>query len=372
MRGVRLVLLLDALAAALSGAAVLFAVGVPLAAAGRLGPRHLLALAALSGVAVLAIGGALLVRSVGRPVERVLRAADRLGAAGAGMPVLAPAGGREVASLGHVAVAFERVAAALAEERAQLAAKRAELEQTSSALAEARESWVRSERLASIGRLASGLAHEVGNPLGAIAGFAALGRGRLGGAAPDVGDLLARIESEAARIDRLLRDMLDFARPAPTVCLPISLRPPVESALRLAKVQPRFQGVEVDVVLPDELPRVLADEARLAQVLLNLFLNAGDATGGRGRVRVEAGRDAAGVELRVADDGPGIPPEHLPRVFDPFFTTKAPGAGTGLGLAVSHRVLEAMGGRISAGNGAGGGAVFRVWLPAARVAPEGA
>lgn len=368
MRKVRLVLLLDVLAAALAGASALLGIGVPLAAARRLGPGELVLLAVLTIVASLAVGGALLLRSVARPVERVLGAADRLWDGADGMPVLLLTGGPGVASLAHVAVAFERVVAALQEERARLAAKMAELEQTSSALAEARESWIRSERLASVGRLASGLAHEVGNPLGAIAGFAALARGKLRAAAPEVEDLLARIESEAGRIDRLLRDMLDFARPAPPVCVPIALRPPVESALRLAKVQPRFQGVEVELVLPEGLPPVLADEARLAQVLLNLFLNAGDATGGRGRVRVEAEQADAGVEIRVADDGPGIAPQHLPQIFDPFFTTKAPGAGTGLGLAVSHRVLEAMGGRIEAANDASGGAVFRVWLPAARPA----
>lgn len=365
MRPVRILLLLDVLAAALVGAAVLFGLGVPLAAAGRLGPGALAFVAALVGAAVVSVGWTLLLRSVARPVERLLDAARGLGVPRDGMPVLAPAGEPEAASLGVVAVAFERVAAALREERARLAAKVAELERTNADLTEMRESWFRSERLAAVGRLASGIAHEVGNPLGAIAGFAALARGRLGAGAPEVGDLLARIEEEAARIDRLVRDMLDFARPAPPVCVPIALRPAVESALRLARVQPRFHDVQVALDLAAELPRVLADEARLGQVFLNLFLNAGDAMDGRGRLSVAARLEGRAVEVRVADEGPGIAPEHLPRVFDPFFTTKAPGAGTGLGLAVCHRVVDSMGGRIEASNAAGGGAVFVVWLPAA-------
>lgn len=364
MHLLRLVLLLDVLAAALAGAAVLVGIGVPLAAAGRIGPGAVGLMAAATAIAVLGVGTILLLRSVARPVDRLLAAAERLGATGGSLPLLSPPGERETASLGRAAIAFERVATALQEERGRLAAKVEELERANLDLAQARESWIRSERLAALGRLASGIAHEVGNPLGAISGFAELARGRLGPGLPEVEDLLRRIAGEAARIDRLVRDMLDFGRPAEPVCLPIAVRPAVESALRLAGVQPRFRDVEAVVELPADLPSVVADEGRLAQVLLNLFLNAGDAMGGRGRIRVEASRQGERVQVRVADEGPGIPAEHLTHIFDPFFTTKAPGTGTGLGLAVSHRLMEAMGGQIEAFNAPAGGAVFQLWLPA--------
>jgi signal transduction histidine kinase len=363
MRFVRLVLLLDVMAAALAGAAVLVGIGVPLAAAGRLGPGMVGVIAATAAAAVLTVGTVLLERSVARPVDRLLGAAERLGAADGSFPLLSPPGEWVTASLGRGAIAFERVAAELQEERGRLAAKIAELERANRELAEARESWIRSERLAALGRLASGIAHEVGNPLGAIAGFTEVARGRLGPGSGEVDDLLARIAVESARIDRLVRDMLDFARPAEPVCVPIALQAVVESALRLARVQPRFKEVEPVLDLPADLPPVVADEGRLAQVFLNLFLNAGDAMGGRGRVRVDAAGGEGGVRIQVADEGPGIPPQHLARVFDPFFTTKAPGSGTGLGLAVSHRLMEAMGGRIDARNAPAGGAVFELWLP---------
>lgn len=371
MHLVRIVLLLDVLAAALAGAAVLVGVGAPLAAAGKLGPGQVVLMAAAAAIAVLGVGAILLVRSVARPVDRLIGAAERLGAAGGSLPLLSPPGERETPSLGRAAVAFERVASALQEDRARLAAKVGELERTNLALAEAREAWIRSERLAALGRLASGVAHEVGNPLGAIAGFAELARGRLGPDHAEVEDLLARIADEAARIDRLVRDMLDFGRPAEPVCLPMAIRPAVESALRLARVQPRFRNVEAVLELPPDLPPVVADEGRLAQVLLNLLLNAGDAMGGRGRVRIDACRQGQRVQVRVSDEGTGIPPEHLTHVFDPFFTTKAPGTGTGLGLAVSHRLMETMGGQIEACNAPTGGAVFQLWLPAAGGSPGG-
>lgn len=363
MRRVGLVLLLDLVAAAAAGAVLLLALGVPPAARGALRPGPLVLLAGVAAAATVAVGLVLLGRSVARPVERLLASARRLGHAGGGLPVLAPPGEPEDRSLARAAVAFERVAEALADERARLAAKVAELEAANRALAEARASWLRSEQLAAVGRLASGVAHEVGNPLGAIAGYADLARGRIrAGEAAQAEDLVARIAVEAGRIDAIVRDLLELARPSAPAVAPIALSGPVDAALRLARVQARLREVRTELDLPPELPPVLADEARLAQVFLNLFLNAGDAMGGRGTLRVAAREVREGVEIDVSDDGPGIEPEDLSRVFDPFFTTKPPGAGTGLGLSVSHRLMEAMGGAISAGNAPGGGAVFHLRL----------
>jgi C4-dicarboxylate-specific signal transduction histidine kinase len=243
-----------------------------------------------------------------------------------------------------------------------------ELERANRALADARESLVRTEKLATVGRLAAGVAHEVGNPLGAIAGYAEVARDRLRrGAAGEADDFLARIGAEARRIDTIVHDLLDFARPAEPALAPVAVRAAVEAAVRLARPQPRFRGVEVALDLPAALPPALADARRLEQVLLNLLLNAGDAMGGAGRLEIGARAEAGVVEIAVADRGPGIPAGDLPRIFDPFFTTKPPGAGTGLGLSICHRLVESFGGSIEAANREGGGAVLRVRLRAAPV-----
>lgn len=361
--GVRLLLVLQLAALAAALAAFLLAVGLPLLLRGRTGAEHLVALAIAAALLVLALGAALLFRAVARPVDRLLGAAERLGEGAPGqLPFLGEPGG---SALSRAAVAFERVAAALDDERRRLAGKVDELTAANRALAEARESLLRAEKLATVGRLAAGVAHEVGNPLGAVAGYVELARERLArGDAVEADDCLRRIGGEAARIDRTVRELLAFARPASPALSAVDLGAALDGALRLARVQARFKAVAVEVDLPPGLPRVTADEHYLAQVLVNVLLNAADAMGGRGRVRVTAraaeGKPpaGAGVELEVTDAGPGIDPAHLERVFDPFFTTKAPGEGTGLGLAIAHRIMESFGGEIAARNGPEGGAVF--------------
>jgi signal transduction histidine kinase len=363
--GLRAFLGLVAGAVSATSAAVLLALVLPLVASGAPRADLFVALVLAAALCGAAAGAVLLVRVVARPIERLLHAAAAIGTGGRDrLPVLGEAEG--VATLPRAALAFERVAAELDEERARLAAKVDELTRANRALADARESLLRSEKLATVGRLAAGLAHEVGNPLGAISGYVELARARLPREHdPELADSLSRIAAAAARIDRTVRDLLDFARPAEVAVVPLRLEAAVDASLRLARVQSRFKGVEVELALAPGLPRVLADEHRLAQVLLNLLLNAGDAMGGAGRVRIAAAAGDGRVTLSLADDGPGIRAEDLPRVFDPFFTTKDPGSGTGLGLAICHRLMESFGGEISASNGAAGGAVFRLVFRAA-------
>jgi signal transduction histidine kinase len=314
------------------------------------------------------LAGALLGRAIARPVDRLLAAAERLGSGGGTLPILQPPEEVSGHGLARAAVAFERLASALAEERGRLATKVAELERSNAELAAARESLLRSEKLATVGRLAAGVAHEVGNPLGAIGGYAALAHTRLtsAGGDPEVVDWLDRIAAETRRIDRIVRELLDFARPARPRLAPIDLGASLEAALRLAHVQPRFRDVEVARELPADLPPVRADEGRLAQLFLNLLLNAGDAMGGHGPLLVSAAATEDAVVVELADRGHGIPEPDLARIFDPFFTTKPPGEGTGLGRAICPGIVESFGGELSARNREGGGAVFSVRLPRAR------
>jgi signal transduction histidine kinase len=361
---IRLALVLQAAAVGVAVGAVLLAAGLPPAAARSLGPRAYALLAGLAAVAAALLSAAMLLRWVGRPMERLLAAAARLGDAG-DFPALGPPG-EPVLGLSRAAVAFERTALALAEERRRLAAKVAELEAANAALAATREGLLRAERLASVGRLAAGVAHEVGNPLGAITGYADLARTRvLAGRVDEAVEFLQRVGEECGRIDTIVRDLLDFARPSAPALRPVALAAAFEDALRIARVQPRFREVQVSVEVAPGTPPVGADPGQLVQVLLNLLLNAADATGGKGRVRLAARAVDGRPEIEVADDGTGIAEPDLPRIFDPFFTTKAPRAGAGLGLAVCHGIVESFGGEIVAANGPGGGALFTIRLRAA-------
>ena len=357
----RLVLLLQAAAIAALVAGLLALVGLPLAARGALTVHAFGVLILLCGLLTFGLSALLLLRWVGAPLERLLLAAEGVGEEAGALPLLGPAGEEGGPGLSRAAVAFGRTATALAQERARLREKVAELERVNREIAAAREELLRSERLAAVGRLAAGIAHEVGNPLGAITGYAELARAKLAAGAPagEIGDYLSRMSAETQRIDLIVRELLDFARPVQLTLEPVLVGSALESALRLAQVQPRFRGVAVADELPPGLPAVRADARRLSQVFLNLLLNAADAMGGAGLIRVNARREAEGIEVVVADEGPGVSPEALPRIFEPFFTTKAPGEGSGLGLAVCHGIMESFGGGIAVENGERG-AVFRL------------
>jgi signal transduction histidine kinase len=267
-------------------------------------------------------------------------------------PALLPEGGDAV---GRVGAAVNRLAQRLREERGRTRAQIEALETANQRLREAREDLARSERLATVGRLAAGVAHEVGNPVSALIGYAGLMRDRLA-QGKDVAGYTERIEREASRIDRIVRDLLDLARP-PAALQPVDLRRALEAAR--ASVAPQHPRVTFEPALPGDLPAVRGEEHYLAQVFVNLLSNA--ARAGASRVQVTAEAADGSVVVRIEDDGTGIPAAALPRMFEPFFTTSAPGAGSGLGLALCHATMERFGGAIEARNREEGrGAIFEL------------
>lgn len=297
-----------------------------------------------------------LVRTVAKPADRLLAAIDRVGSE-------APLFSEEGPVLGRLGVAFDRMGTRLSEERRTVEAQVVALREANRSLAEARESAIRQEKLATVGQLAAGVAHEIGNPLAALLGYMQLIRGRSEARALE--SYVEPMEHEARRIDRILRDLLDFARPARSVSGPAValVQRTIERTARLLEPQKRFHHVEIQLDLAADLPPVRAEEHQLGQVLVNLFLNAADAMGGGGRIAVSARQEGDRVILTVRDTGPGIAPDQLPHLFDPFFTTKSPGEGTGLGLSICHSLVESFGGSITAANVPGGGAQFRIELP---------
>lgn len=313
--------------------------------------RRLLATLALFVVLLVGLAVWLLERGIGRRLESIDVALEAVGAEQQG-PDLLPEGGDAV---GRVAAAVNRLAQRLREERARTRSQIEALEAANQRLREAREDLARSERLASVGRLAAGVAHEVGNPVSALIAYAALMRERIP-QGKDVSEYAARIEREASRIDRILRDLLDLSRPSAAL-QSVDLRRALEVAR--ASVGPLHAGVAFESALSEGLPSVRGDEHYLSQVFINLMANA--ARAGASRVRVSGEPVAGGVVVQVEDDGTGIPPEALPRMFEPFFTTAAPGSGSGLGLALCHATMERFGGSIAARNRQDGrGAVFEL------------
>lgn len=328
----------------------------------------------LNAFALVVVGVVLFERGVVRRLERLGEAVAKVERLELEPPLL-PGEGDEIGRMGG---AVRRMVERLRDERLRTEAYIEELERSNRSLREAQEHLARSDRLATVGRLSAGVAHEIGNPLAAIIGYLDLLKRRPN--APRE-EFLDRIDREAQRIDRILRDLLDFARPQPLKVEPVSLASVVENASRLVTPQPRWRRMSLESSLPNGLPVVLANEHHLTQVLVNLLMNAADACNGEGLVRIDARLDArleadggrgdqpgdrpgdgsdeyGRVVLEIRDDGPGIPPADLGRIFDPFFTTKPPGEGTGLGLALCHRLMETFGGDIRATNAEPHGAVF--------------
>ncbi len=264
-------------------------------------------------------------------------------------------------------------------------------------LLDAQGALVRAEKLVSVGRLAAGVAHEVGNPLAAIDNYVELLRRR--GVEPE---LVVAIEREAGRIDAIVRSLLEYSRPRTAERELLDLGAVAADAVELLRTQGVLRNVAVEVSRGEGVPMVLGDRGALEQVFVNLLLNAVDAAGEGGRLAVAASAASLGVEegaprrvsdardgasarrvrLRgsrhlasardgssaaqvvVGDSGPGVQADLVGRIFDPFFTTKPPGRGTGLGLAIVQRTVQDHGGRVDVATAREGGAAFIVTLPA--------
>jgi len=295
----------------------------------------------------------------------------RLGDLGAGLASPIRADDGEL--VGILVVQDDRVRDAFSPEEQQLferlAAQLAMVVENSRAYARVKER----DRLAALGAMAAGIAHEIKNPLGAIKGAAQLlenNEGEASGADPEfVGIILEEVD----RLDRVVSSILDYARQRSPEVEPMDVNGAVRRTMQI--LSPTYEDTDVTVALAEDLPPARIDPEQLRQVLMNLVSNAVQAMGGRGRVSVvtsfrpvaratwAANAEHGLVEVRVADTGPGIASNILKNLFVPFFTTKA--AGTGLGLAISQRIVQNAGGTIEVNSAPGVGTTFTILLPAA-------
>lgn len=225
-----------------------------------------------------------------------------------------------------------------------------------------RKEIARSQRLASVGRLAAGVAHEIRNPLSSIKGFATYFRQRYQEIPEDQHTANIMIQ-EVDRLNRVVGQLLEFARPVKVSPKTTSLTSLVDDSIKLIEKQAQEHNIKIKTNRIDEVDLVHVDPDRINQILLNLYLNAIDSmkTGGVLTVSICKNTAQRGIEIQVADTGGGIDKENLSKIFDPYFTTKS--TGTGLGLAIAHNIIEAMGGEISVDSKLGQGTTFFIFLP---------
>jgi two-component system NtrC family sensor kinase len=261
--------------------------------------------------------------------------------------------------LGELAETFNRMAERLEEARQRVVAE-------AEYALDLEQQLRRSETLAVAGKLASGIAHEVGTPLNIISGRAEMVLRSLPPEHPGRQDL-ERIIHQIDRVSNVVRSLLDTVRLGKLEIQRVSIETLINRLLPLLEHVVRKRGISMTTNIPEDLRSVAGDPGRLQQVFINLLMNAVEATPPGGRITIKAwsspndGR--AGVSIEVADTGGGIPPDALGQIFEPFYTTKPLGEGTGLGLAISRDIIRDHGGTIVAQSHPGHGSTFTAWLP---------
>ncbi len=296
---------------------------------------------------------ALIIRSISRPLRRLTEAAVAVARGAYGTEVDLDSNDE----VGLLARSFNEMSRKM----------RVDIER----LREMSDQLLRTEKLAAVGTLAAGVAHEVNNPLASISSLVQIlhSRSQRNGADEETIEMLRLISGQITRITQVTADLMDFARARPAQRTLLDVRSVIEASLRLASFDKEFKKLHLTLQWDEAAPPLSADADGLQQVFLNLFFNARDAMRnneeevGNLRVTTRFLRRANELHIEIADNGTGIKPEHRAQLFDPFFTTKPAGDGTGLGLAVCYGIITAHNGRIEIEPNKGHGTIVRVCLP---------
>lgn len=315
--------------------------------------RALSTLVILTGLVVLlaVLASYLLSNSILKPLNSLIAAKEKMIAGAALEEVDLRGAPQEIAALGN---SFNALVHTIRERDKQMRRQ-------------TQEKLMRSDRLAMVGQLASGVAHEINNPLGSILLFSRLIMQQV---PPEgrVRENLDRIEKETKRCHNIVRNLLDFARQRAPLVESVDINHLMEATLTVFGDQYLFHNIEVVKNYGVDLPALQGDSAQLQQVLMNIIMNAVDAMEGKGRLTLETrkGDQNGYIDVSISDTGCGIPSENIERIFDPFFTTKGVGHGTGLGLSVSYGIVQTHHGDISVSSTQGAGSTFTVTLPSKR------
>lgn len=325
--------------------------------------RLFLILIVLDSLVIIGFGSILLSRVVVNPLKRLVKVAQNIerGDLGQRAPIEY---GNEI---GTLAKAFNQMVERLTQKHGDLQRAIKELRDTQVEL-------VSSEKLASVGRMAAGVAHEIGNPLTSVLGHTEILYKRLKGEKLKDGeiilDLVERTRKETERINRIIKDLLQFSKPPSPHREDIDVNRLIQDSLNVMSVQERFQALSIDLSLSEKLPFVQGNSDQLQQVLFNILINAADAMSGGGSLSIRTGQEKQWVIIAVKDTGVGIASEDLSKIYDPFFTTKSPDKGTGLGLSISLKIIDELGGRIKVRSKKGKGTECSVYLKKAAKASQ--
>jgi len=321
---------------------------------------------AILGVSLLS--AAFVRRMLQGPLNALTVGTHRIGLGDLGYQIHLQSGGE----LAELADSFNAMSCQLHEARKEIDAwtdtLEERVEEKTRLLSGAQEEMLRVERMASIGKLAAVVAHEINNPLAGILTYAKLLKKKLGRAAqPDAENLcmLELIESESRRCGEIVKNLMTFARPTSMNREPADLNAIIDRCVRLVQHQLQLRNIELHLALTQDLPHARCDCGQIEQVILALVMNAIDAmpNGGNLTLRSRKAIEPVKVQIEVQDDGVGMPPEVLANMFEPFFTTKERGRGLGLGLAISRNIVERHGGKIEVASEAGRGTAFTITLP---------
>ena len=319
-------------------------------------------------------------RFLGRPIEKLIEGTKAVSQMNLDQPIDILDSSEELDELARsFDVMRDRLRTALGEINQFTQNLESKVEERTQQLKAAQKKLVQTDRLASLGQLSASVAHEINNPVSGVLNLSMLLQRMLkdDGVPPErleeFRKYLSQIVNETGRVGRIVSDLLAFSRRSKPQRAPADLNRIVRTTLSLVQHKMKLNNVEVESRLAEDLPQAACDPSQIQQVVLNLLLNAAEATQGRSERRVEIVTQAAPGEVRmtVSDNGEGIPQENLAKIFDPFFTTKSEGKGVGLGLAVSYGIIQAHGGDIEVRSQTGKGSTFVVSLPLEQSAQGG-
>ena len=317
--------------------------------------RLFLILILVDSLVLIVFGSFLLARVVVNPLNKLVKVVQRIGGGDLGHRAQV----EYENEIGQVATAFNQMVTRLAE-------KQQDLEKTITKLKHTQTELVNTEKLASVGRIAAGVAHEIGNPLTSVLGHTEILHKKLKRKRLKDGevllDLVERMRKETERINRIIKDLLQFSKPPSAHVEDVKVNQLIRDSLNLLKIQEKFQDIDFTLSLKVNLSPAKGDNDHLQQVLLNILINAADAMPDGGSIYIRTKEDKRWVVIAIKDTGMGIPAAELDKIYDPFYTTKSPDKGTGLGLSISLKIIDEFGGKLQVKSKEGKGSEFTIYL----------